>query len=159
MLDVHGAVDLHELQGELSVSAFLAAFFFFAQLALEFTLLPFELCVSELDVFTVVFQELFFVLQQCRLLFVKQGNLGVPLRCHFLFLEGQGLRGLPILLNLLLSDFLPLLQELDVVLLRLLLDEFVVLVHLPHQSHVPFVHLLHVFLDLDDVLLGKLDGH
>ena len=62
MLDVHGAVDLHELLGELSISAFLAAFFFVAQLALEFTLLPFELCVSELDVFAVVFQELFFVL-------------------------------------------------------------------------------------------------
>lgn len=63
------------------------------------------------------------------------------------------------MLNLLLCDFLPLLKEFDVILLGLLLDEFVVLVHLSHQSHVPLVHLLHIFFDFDDVLLRKLDGH
>ena len=85
--------------------------------------------------------------------------MGVPLYGHFLFLEGQSLCSFPVLLDLLLGDFLPLLQEFDVILLGLLLDEFVVLVHLPHQSHVPLVHLLHIFFDFDDMLLRKLDGH
>ena len=62
MLDVHGAVDLHELLGKLPICALLATFFFFAQLPLVFILLPFELCISELDVFAVLFEELFFVL-------------------------------------------------------------------------------------------------
>jgi hypothetical protein len=159
LLDVHDAVDLHELLSQLSIGTFLATFFFFPQLRLEFILLPFKLCITDLNVFAVLFQQLFFFLQQFCLLFIEQSNLGIPLCGHFLFLESQSLSRFPILLNLLLCDFLPLLKKFDIILLSLLLNEFVVLVHLSHQSNVPLVHLLHIFFDFDDVLLRKLDGH
>ena len=70
----------------------------------------------------------------------------------------QSLRVLPVHLDPLLGYFPPLLKELNIVLLCLLFYEFGVLVHLPHEFDEALLHLLHVALDLENVLFGELDG-
>ena len=64
-----------------------------------------------------------------------------------------------VLCYLALSDFSPFLQKFYIVLLRLLLDHFVVLVHLAHQLNVALMHVFHVLLYFCDVRLGKFYGH
>ena len=78
---------------------------------------------------------------------------------HALFLLGHVLGVDAVLLNLLLGNFLPLLEELNVVFLGFLFDKLVVLVHLTHQSDMAVVHLFHVLFYFDNVFFGELERH
>ena len=61
--------------------------------------------------------------------------------------------------NLGLGEFFPFLEEFNVVLLGFLLNQTVVFVHLSHKLDMTLMHLFHVFFDLEDVLLCKLDWY
>lgn len=84
-------------------------------------------------------------------------HLGVSLLNSFDLLLDETVALLPVACDLCPGKLLPLGKELNVVLLGLVLDHLVVVVHVGHQLDVPLMHLPHVFLDLEDVGLRKVE--
>ena len=130
---------------------------FFLHFLVEVILLKFKLVVSDCDVLGMFFQEDLFLLEVPSFLSIELINLLMHFFLKLLFFEGKLLCVLSVLLDLSLCNFFPFTKELDIVLLGLLFNQFIVFVHFSHKANMAIVHLFHILFNLNDVFLGKLD--